>query len=109
MTDHIVSNQVRCLSCGDDIFSVHVHDFVQCSCGKVAVDGGNEYIRRVGHRGMYEEKSIVLPNELVEDIQNQMTWGLETGRNSLGLTYAALRAIRDAGYQVVPKEIPDAE
>ena len=32
----------------DIIESTHVHDFVSCKCGKLCVDGGLEYLRRVG-------------------------------------------------------------
>lgn len=42
----IIRNAIRCNHCGDVIESVHRHDYVQCSCGKVAVDGGREYLRR---------------------------------------------------------------
>jgi hypothetical protein len=31
----------------DIITSVHRHDFVRCECGKVAVDGGTHYLRRL--------------------------------------------------------------
>ena len=42
----IISNKIRCKSCGHIIESTSVHDFVQCSCGKVFVDGGHQYLRR---------------------------------------------------------------
>lgn len=32
----------------DEIVSTHVHDFRYCSCKALAVDGGNEYTRRIG-------------------------------------------------------------
>lgn len=41
------TNKIKCLSCGDVIESKTVHDYKECSCGKVAVDGGLEYARRV--------------------------------------------------------------
>jgi uncharacterized protein with PIN domain len=40
-------NRARCTICGDVIESKSVHDFVQCECGKIFVDGGHEY-RRLG-------------------------------------------------------------
>lgn len=43
----IYSNKIRCKHCGDVIESNHVHDFKYCSCGKCAVDGGHEYLRRL--------------------------------------------------------------
>lgn len=39
-------NKIRCKHCGDIIESKHVHDYVMCSCERVAVDGGLEYARR---------------------------------------------------------------
>ena len=47
MGSKILSNKIRCNFCQDTIESKHRHDFVQCSCGKVAVDGGKDYLRRV--------------------------------------------------------------
>lgn len=41
-------NQAKCGKCGDVIVSKFRHDFVQCQCGAIAVDGGNDYIRRIG-------------------------------------------------------------
>lgn len=52
----IIRNSVRCRKCGDEIESKHRHDFVWCSCRSVAVDGGKDYLRRVG--AAYEETSI---------------------------------------------------
>ena len=44
----IIKNAAQCLACDDIIESTHVHDFVTCKCGKLSVDGGLEYLRRVG-------------------------------------------------------------
>jgi len=44
----VTLNKAQCKKCGDIIESRHVHDFKWCKCGAIAVDGGNEYIRRVG-------------------------------------------------------------
>lgn len=49
MSYRITRNVIRCNRCGDVIESVHVHDFKWCSCKSVAVDGGHEYLRRVGN------------------------------------------------------------
>lgn len=43
----MIRNAVQCLKCLDIIESKDVNDFVRCSCGAVAVDGGQEYRRRV--------------------------------------------------------------
>lgn len=36
---------VRCPGCGYCIYSMHRHDFRRCPCGKVFVDGGDDYLR----------------------------------------------------------------
>ncbi|MAN77462.1 MAG: hypothetical protein CML24_09795 [Rhizobiales bacterium] len=43
----IIRNSARCLACGDEIESTHRHDFVRCRCGKLAVDGGHAYLKRL--------------------------------------------------------------
>lgn len=55
----IVENSIRCLQCGDVITSKHRHDFVTCSCGRSSVDGGSDYLRRVGDS--WEELSTSEP------------------------------------------------
>jgi len=42
----IIRNAIRCNYCGDEIESTYRHDYVQCSCGRVAVDGGKDYLCR---------------------------------------------------------------
>jgi len=41
----ILRNSAECLSCGDELESDHVHDWQECSCGNVFVDGGRDYLR----------------------------------------------------------------
>lgn len=94
----IVSNRVLCLKCKDLIFSANRHDFNYCKCGAVAVDGGMDYLRRVGNREDYEEMSIDLPKNVVEECQKAVDWGLENNRNSLGIAFAVIRALSDAGH-----------
>jgi len=42
----IKRNAARCKKCLCVIESRHVHDYVGCPCGEIAVDGGLEYLRR---------------------------------------------------------------
>jgi len=42
----IFSNKIKCNHCGDVIESRTVHEYVECSCGMVSVDGGHEYLKR---------------------------------------------------------------
>ncbi len=46
MTTIVVSNEARCLKCGDVIRSMSGHDYVTCSCGNLSVDGGRNYLKR---------------------------------------------------------------
>jgi len=43
-----MGTKIKCLKCNSIIESKHRHDFVWCSCGSCAVDGGDEYLRIVG-------------------------------------------------------------
>jgi len=54
----ILKNAARCLKCKEEIESKHRHDFRWCACGSIAVDGGLEYIRRIGEMDLIEELSI---------------------------------------------------
>lgn len=46
----IIVNKIQCKQCGDTIESTHEYDFKYCKCGAVAVDGGKDYLRRLGAR-----------------------------------------------------------
>jgi len=59
----MIRNRARCRKCGDIIESKDRHDFVRCKCGAIAVDGGQDYQRRVGNLEDIEELS-----EYVEDV-----------------------------------------
>lgn len=53
----IKRNAVKCKHCGQVVESRYTHDFVLCKCGRVAVDGGKEYLRRLGDSNDYTELS----------------------------------------------------
>lgn len=46
----IIINKAKCKKCGDIIESKEANDFKRCICGSIAVDGGLEYIKRVGNK-----------------------------------------------------------
>lgn len=48
MQKRITRNRIKCNHCKDIIESTYRHDFKWCKCGKVAVDGGKDYLRRCG-------------------------------------------------------------
>ena len=55
----IIRNAIRCNICGDEIESVSRHDYVTCSCGACAVDGGHDYLRRAFKEiGCFTELSV---------------------------------------------------
>ena len=55
----IIVNRIKCNNCGKIIESQHRHDFKYCSCKRVAVDGGKDYLRRLGKREDFTELSII--------------------------------------------------
>jgi hypothetical protein len=60
MSSIIIRNAMKCLTCDEVIESKHVHDYVRCSCGALAVDGGREYLRRsYGPTARWEDLSEV--------------------------------------------------
>ena len=75
----ILLNKARCDNCGDVIESKHVHDYVSCSCGRLAVDGGHEYLRRNFSPSEYTDLSLygcpkcgkVLTNDNFEEHMEQ--------------------------------------
>ena len=56
--EEIISNKIKCKKCGDVIESKSTNDLKRCSCGAVAVDGGKDYLKRIGSEEDYEELSI---------------------------------------------------
>ena len=46
----IIINKAKCKKCGDIIESKEINDFKKCTCGSIAIDGGQEYIKRVGNK-----------------------------------------------------------
>jgi hypothetical protein len=42
---------------------VYTYDFQICACGKVGVDGGKEYLKRIGSADDYEELSEYTPSQ----------------------------------------------
>jgi len=52
----LILNAAQCRSCETIIVSTHRHDFRTCKCGKVSVDGGLEYTRRVGQLDLIVER-----------------------------------------------------
>jgi len=101
----IVLNQAKCLDCGDLIFSGYRHDFRACSCGKLSVDGGMDYIRRLHAKDAnIQELSLELPEDVVNRAIELAKWAMDSGRNERGLAYAVIRALHEHNYIVTNKE-----
>jgi hypothetical protein len=103
----ILSNQVHCNNCGEEPWSGHVHDFVQCGCTsaseRVCVDGGQEYLRRVsGPAADFYDMSISIPQEHVDGLKDALT---DPERNELGKLCNVVRYLRDEmDINVTPEE-----
>jgi len=95
MNKTIIQNECECAKCGDIIWSAHRHDFKSCKCEAISVDGGMDYIRRVGNPEDIIEKSLSMDKEDLTKCIEAVDWGKETGRNSLGIALAVIRALRD--------------
>jgi hypothetical protein len=44
----IIHNKAKCRLCREIIESRYRHDFVECKCRAIFVDGGKDYLRRGG-------------------------------------------------------------
>jgi DNA-directed RNA polymerase subunit RPC12/RpoP len=100
----IIENAVTCMACGDRIFSKHRHDFVNCTCGAVAVDGGQEYLRRVGDFSNAMDHSWSLPDAVYIECAEAAQDAMDTGRNKFGIANAVMRKLREAGRIVADHE-----
>lgn len=108
----IVQNAVICNKCDDFIFSKHRHDFVTCKCGSISVDGGQEYLRRVGGlrektndgRPPYTDLSWEIPDVVYRDCAVAAKDAIDTGRNAIGIANAVMRKLREADLIVANHE-----
>lgn len=57
--EEIISNKIKCKKCGDIIESKSTNDYKKCSCGTVAVDGGKDYLKRIGNEEDCEDISEI--------------------------------------------------
>lgn len=94
----ILANAARCRKCGDEIYSAYRHDYKKCKCGAIGVDGGMDYFRSTGNREDFEDMSISVPVEVVEQCKKALEWASANRRNNLGTVCAIFRALRDTGY-----------
>ena len=100
----IVQNAVTCLNCGDFIYSAHRHHFNTCTCGSISVDGGQEYLRRVGALDACVEMSWSLPDDVYRDCAKAVLDAAETGRNAIGIANAVMRVLRERDHIIAEGE-----
>lgn len=92
----IVQNAVICNKCDDFIVSKHRHDFVTCKCGAISVDGGQEYLRRVGDLSAALDMSWEIPGKLYRACADVVQDAMDTGRNKFGIANAVMRKLRES-------------
>ena len=94
-TKQIIQNEAQCMKCGDIIVSKHVHDFVQCRCGAIFVDGGMEYLRRGGEDEDFIDRSLMMNKNALNECINAVVSAEENNKNGLGIALAVIRTLRD--------------
>ena len=90
----IIQNEAQCMKCGDIIVSKHVHDFVQCRCSAIFVDGGMEYLRRGGEDEDFIDRSLRIELRALDDCVNAVKYADENNKNELGVALSVIRALR---------------
>ena len=64
----IYRNSAKCTECHEELISYSRYDFKTCSCGKLSVDGGHEYLRRLASAGTFVDTSIVYEDGAFKEI-----------------------------------------
>ena len=61
--------RIRCKHCGVIIESKNRHNSVWCKCGKVGIDGGNDYIKISGYIGDWDTVIEKIVDEYIEPVE----------------------------------------
>ena len=93
----IVQNEAKCGKCGDIIVSKHVHDFAECGCGAIFVDGGMEYLRRGFEVDAFIDRSLKMDSDVVNLCIDAVEDSISGNKNELGIALAVIRTLRDSG------------
>lgn len=105
----ILRNSIKCNHCNDEIESKHRHDFVRCKCGKVAVDGGLDYDKRMFTSLLDFTNTSITDNGTHELRREHLKWGnnYDKDMNALpetiwvpikDMSSEHIQAILDGGY-----------
>jgi hypothetical protein len=100
----IIENAAICNKCNDFIVSKTRHNCVECSCGAIFVDGGQEYLRRGGDLTNILDMSWELPDELYGECADAVEEATTTGRNKFGIANAVMRKLREASRVIAENE-----
>ena len=78
---YIVKNEIKCVYCSDIIESTDIHDLRTCSCGKVSIDGGYDYLKRsVKDNATYEDLSITVDDKYIKKLNIHKRNGYKISR-----------------------------
>lgn len=91
----IIQNEAQCMKCGDIIVSKHVHDFVQCRCNAIFVDGGMEYLRRGGNAEDFIDRTLLMDKDALNECVDAVVSAEQNNKNGLGIVLAVIRTLRD--------------
>jgi len=91
----LLKNSIICNHCKDEIESKHRHDFVKCSCGKVAVDGGKDY-KRVLFEKISDFTDTSIDDNGSHELRRQyLTWGSNYDKDMNELPKTIWNPIKD--------------
>jgi hypothetical protein len=97
----ILRNQIRCHKCKDEPCSTERQELVMCECGAVGVDGGIDYLKRIGDPADMKDISIHLPSgvvsDLVDAIEQVSSVPVKSRPQSLSVLCKIARTLRDYG------------
>lgn len=91
----IILNRAKCLACGDIITSYHRHDYVSCSCRKLSVDGGQEYLRRCYNEPLLVEEMCIYIDDPYEIVRENFYRGGYGKNGDEPLKYVKLSEMSD--------------
>ena len=81
-------NAIKCLKCGDIIYSRSRHDFHWCSCESCAIDGGFDYIRITGNLENWENAEIqILENKSDDEVKKILYNDWNERKNKYGVIH----------------------
>lgn len=61
----ILRNAIRCKHCLSEIESKDIHDYKQCECGRVGIDGGRDYLKRKTLKNYHRLFLIFLKQKII--------------------------------------------